>query len=349
MATCGERLDTLTDAWESLPSHVQLTPASESSRGFTYFVTPAASEDTPTYVVKLAKTDDDEPEASEIYRTALPSEATAIRKLAVEARILTRLEKTDVPVPRVSTHSTKPGDDIPPHILMEYVDGMVLSDTEASLSTAQREQMIEQLGRSLALGHEAFSFERFGELAVVDDELRVADGACRWQEWFDTDIERAIAHLEETPLADRVHPAREWYHDRREALDPSFESTVIHEDLNPLNVLVTRADTKPVISAIVDWEDVMAGPPDLQVTSAVTLLDQQLEALDTSSIRDRFVSGYRSVRSLPVGYEQRASLYDFRQWLQTFSNLQPDLDTADGRGAAVKRYARSAFEEIVET
>lgn len=43
------------------------------------------------------------------------------------------------------------------------------------------------------------------------------------------------------------------------------------------------------------------------------LLDRQLEILDTTTIRDRFVSGYRSVRSLPVDYEQRAALYDFRQ------------------------------------
>lgn len=34
---------------------------------------------------------------------------------------------------------------------------------------------------------------------------------------------------------------------------------------------------------------------------------------------------------------------------QAFSNLQPDLDTADGRGAAVERHARAAFEEIVGT
>ncbi len=348
MATRGERLDTLTTACDTISSRAQLTPASQSSSGFAFFVRTGDSDATPTSVLKLAKIDEDEPAASEIYRTALPSEATALRNLAVEATMLRRLAETAVPVPPVISRVTESGSDLPPHILMEHIDGTVLSETDDSLSTAQRKRVIEQLGRYLAFVHETFSFDRFGELEVIDDELRVTDGTHRWQEQFDVEIDRAIARLEETPLADLAPPAQEWYHDRRSDLNHQFESTVIHTDLNPLNVLVSEAD-EPEITALVDWEDIMAGPPDLQVTIAVTLLDRQLTDLDPSTIRAPFVSGYRSIRNLPTGYEQRSELYELRQWLQAFSNLQPDLDTTDGRGAAVDRYARAAFEEIVGT
>lgn len=346
MATRGERLDTLTTACEAIGSRAQLTPASQSSSGFAFFVRTGDSEDSPTSVLKLAKIDEDEPDASEIYRTALPSEATALRNLAVEATMLRRLAETAVPVPAVISRVTKSGGDLPPHILMEHIDGTVLSETDDSLSTAQRKRVIEQLGRTLALVHETFSFERFGDVAVVDNELQVMDDTRRWQERFDVEVDQCLARLEETPLADLAQPARDWYHDRRSDLDHQFESTVIHTDLNPLNVLVSEA-AEPEITALLDWEDIMAGPPELQVTIAVTLLDRQLTALDPSTIRDRFVSGYRSVRDLPAGYEQRSALYELRQWLQAFSNLQPDLDTADGRGAAVDRHARTAFEEII--
>lgn len=304
-------------------------------------------DDRPEYVVKLAKIDEDDPDASEIYRTALPPEATALRNLAVEATVLTRLAETAVPIPAVSSRVTESGGELPPYILIEHIDGTVLSETDDSLSTAQQGNMIEQLGRYLALVHETFSFDRFGELEVINDELRVLDDTRRWQDQFDVEIEQAIERLEQTPLADLAHPARDWYHDRQGTLARSFESTVIHEDLNPLNVLVTT-DSTPAISAIVDWEDVMAGPPELQVTIAVTLLKRQLADHDTPTIQARFVSGYRSVRDLPAGYEQRSALYEFRQWLQTFGNLQPDLDTADGRGAAVERHARTASRRSLE-
>ncbi len=69
--------------------------------------------------------------------------------------------------------------------------------------------------------------------------------------------------------------------------------------------------------------------------------------LDTPAIQDRFVSGYRSVREVPADSEQRSALHELREWRQTFSNLQPDLDTTEGRGATVERHARTAFEAII--
>ncbi len=71
-------------------------------------------------------------------------------------------------------------------------------------------------------------------------------------------------------------------------------------------------DEKPTISATVDWEDVMAGPPELQVTIALTLFDRQLGELDKPTIYDRSVNGYRSVQDLPAGYEQGGTLYELR-------------------------------------
>jgi aminoglycoside phosphotransferase (APT) family kinase protein len=349
MTTRSEQLDTLAETCHYITSRSHLTPAATSSRGFTFFVATEAEDDTPAYVVKLAKISDDDAEAGEIYRTALPPEATAISKLAIETTILTRLATTAVPVPDVVSSVTEPGREMPPHILMEYSEGSVLSEMDSSLSPTQRERVIEHVGRYIAQVHDVFSFDRFGELGVSNGTLGVPDGDQRWQDRFETDIEQALARLEQTPLADVAPPARDWYHAHRAALDQQFEATVIHADLNPLNILVTTTDSDPAISAIIDWEDSLAGPPELQIASAVTLLDRQLPEHETATVRDRFTRGYRSVRALPADYEQRLPLYAFRQWLQTFSNLQPDLDTADGRGAAVTQHARTAFEEIVET
>ncbi len=344
----SDRLDTLTAACDGISSRDHLTAASQSSRGFTFFVNSESTDDTPTYVLKLAKIGDDDSEVSEIYRTALPSDATAVRKLAVEASVLLQLSATAVPVPAVCNRVTDPGGEFPRYILMEYVDGIVLVELGDLLSTTQKYDIIEQLGRYLAVVHETFSFDRFGELEVINGELRVADGANRWVDLFDIEIAQAIKRLEQTPLADLARPAREWYNDRRGELAHEFNSTAIHEDPNPLNILIENNST-PTISAIVDWEDIMAGPPELQITIATIMLDRQLGDLERPTIRRRLLTGYEAVRDLPTGHEQRVALYTLRQWLQSFSNLQPGLDTTEGRGAAVERHARSVFEELVGT
>lgn len=178
MATRVERLDTLSAACDAISSHAHLPPASQLSRGFRFFVTSGSTDNRPEYVVKLAKTNRDDSGAGDIYRTALPSEATALQNLAVEVAMLTRLAETAVPVPAVNSHVTESGGDLPLHILMEHIDGTVLSETDDSLSMAQQRNMIEQLGHYLALVHETFSFDRLGELEVIDDEPRVLDGAC---------------------------------------------------------------------------------------------------------------------------------------------------------------------------
>lgn len=336
----------LINTCDAIDASAQVTPASHSSRGYAFFVTTDPKHSTPAYVLKLAKLGETDSDAGEIYRTALPSDETAVRTLVVEATVLAQLQHSEVPVPEIVDHNTEVERDVPPYILMKYIPGTIVADAESSLSTEQRADVIEQLGRSLGRVHETFSFDRFGELAVMDGNLQVVDGERYWRDRFEDDMAQSITRLEQTPIADLAQPARDWFEEHQDELDHRFESTLIHEDLNPLNVIISTAAV-PEISAIVDWEDVTAAPPELQIESGVTLLDRQLQELDRNTIEQRFVRGYETVRRLPDEYKRRSELYALRRWVHSFSALRPDLDTSDGQGAAVERAARDQFKQIV--
>ena len=109
-----------------------------------------------------------------VQRTDDPAALAAETRLAREVA-----DRTAVPVPAVLECGR---DRAGGYRIVECVAGENLHARFVSLPAADRRRLARRFGRFLAELHGAFAFERFGDIAVADDDLR-ADGPADWPEW----------------------------------------------------------------------------------------------------------------------------------------------------------------------
>jgi aminoglycoside phosphotransferase (APT) family kinase protein len=174
-----------------------------------------------------------------------------------EARILSALASTSVPVPRIYgvAQAAEVGD--APLVLMEFVDGVVIGDVSASRSLPARAR--HSAGIALA--------ETLGRIHAVDlGTVNLADLAShspyaqrqlkRWSGQWERSKTRELAELDS--LTRRL----------RAAVPPPRELTLVHGDLHLRNIVVSDFDGE--ILAALDWELATLGDPiaDLGTTLA---------------------------------------------------------------------------------
>jgi aminoglycoside phosphotransferase (APT) family kinase protein len=174
-----------------------------------------------------------------------------------EARILSALVSTSVPVPRIYgvAQAGEVGD--APLVLMEFVDGVVISNVSASRSLPARAR--RSAGIALA--------ETLGRIHAVDlGTVNLADLAShspyaqrqlkRWSSQWERSKTRELAELDS--LTDRL----------RATVPPPRELTLVHGDLHLRNIVVSDFDGE--ILAALDWELATLGDPiaDLGTTLA---------------------------------------------------------------------------------
>ena len=174
-----------------------------------------------------------------------------------EARILSALAPTSVPVPRIYgvAQAAEVGD--APLVLMEFVDGVVISDVAASRTLPARAR--QNAGIALP--------ETLGRIHAVDlGAVNLADLAShspyaqrqlkRWSGQWERSKTRELADLD--LLTDRL----------RAAVPPPRELTLVHGDLHLRNIVVSDFDGE--ILAALDWELATLGDPiaDLGTTLA---------------------------------------------------------------------------------
>jgi aminoglycoside phosphotransferase (APT) family kinase protein len=174
-----------------------------------------------------------------------------------EARILSALAPTDVPAPLI--YGVAQAGDVgdAPLVLMEFVDGVVISDVAASQTLPARARYIA--GMALP--------ETLGRIHAVDlDATNLADLAShspyaqrqlkRWSGQWERSKTRELAGLDS--LTERL----------RAAVPPARELTLVHGDLHLRNIVVSDFDGE--ILAALDWELATLGDPiaDLGTTLA---------------------------------------------------------------------------------
>ncbi len=174
-----------------------------------------------------------------------------------EARILSALASTGVPVPRIYgvAQAGEIGDE--PLVLMEFVDGVVISDAAASRTLSTRAR--HTAGVALA--------ETLGRIHAVDlGAVNLADLASqspyarrqlkRWTGQWVQSKTREVPELDS--LTERLSAAA----------PPSRELTLVHGDLHLRNIVVSALDGE--ILAALDWELATLGDPiaDLGTTLA---------------------------------------------------------------------------------
>ncbi len=165
--------------------------------------------------------------------------------VAREARILSALAPTDVPVPRV--HGLRQEGEAA-LLLMEYVDGLVIDRPEnaAALAPRQRRTAGISLARTLTRIH------------AVDLTATGLDGLASHKPYAPRQLKRWSAQWDKSKT--RELPALDRLTERLLAAVPEQrEIALVHGDYNIRNV-ITAPDTSAV-AAVLDWELSTLGDP----------------------------------------------------------------------------------------
>ena len=222
------------------------------------------------------------------YTLKISNDAEQLQVIDFQNRALLYIENHDacLPLPRVipdlngrlhcevrkdgKTHFVR---------VLSWVDGMVLDDAKANADLANR------LGRLLArLGLALDGFEHPGSNPPLLWDMKRAAG-----------LRDLLVYIEEAELRQLVTQTLDQFVSNvKPALD-TLRTQVIHNDLNPGNVLMDKA--KPdAISGIIDFGDLVKSPLviDLAVASSYQLSDDD----DPLSGALPMIAGYHAVRPL---------------------------------------------------
>jgi aminoglycoside phosphotransferase (APT) family kinase protein len=167
-----------------------------------------------------------------------------------EHRVLSALQDTDVPVPRVLALCDDPDVAGAPFYVMAEVEGEVYRepDQTARLSPAQREaladDLVDVLARIHAVDLDATGLRDFGRTdGYVERQLR------RWTAQWEASRTREVEGMPELLAAlAREQPAQ-------------ADATLVHGDYRLDNTLVAQRDGLPRVAAVVDWELSTLGDP----------------------------------------------------------------------------------------
>ena len=187
----------------------------------------------------------------------------------------------ELPVPRVL--GVGDVDAFPPFALFEFRRGRPLAEwlTESALP----ESAARNIGRLLAQTSK-YSFERFGDLRVVDDGLC----AVAWEVGENALLGFMRWCLFESPAGERLGPRardRLWEITQREAEhDDGLPPTLSHGDFNPTNILLDETGT---VTALLDWEFAHAGGPLSDIGNLLRVRDERdrLGALSPHAVGER--------------------------------------------------------------
>ncbi|QIS15022.1 phosphotransferase family protein [Nocardia arthritidis] len=165
--------------------------------------------------------------------------------VAREARILTALADTDVPVPRV--HGVVADGEVPV-VVMEYVDGLVVDrmDIAEGLTPEHRGAIGISLPRTLARIH-AVDLDATGLTGLASHKPYAERQLKRWTAQWEHSRTRELPQLDR--LTERL----------RAAVPPQREIAVVHGDFHIRNVITDPATG--AISAVLDWELCTLGDP----------------------------------------------------------------------------------------
>lgn len=168
--------------------------------------------------------------------------------VAREFRILSELQDTDVPVPRVHGLTIDPAVTDAPLMLMDFVEGRVLDSLAAVDETPV--SIRSQVGVSLA--------QTLGRIHEVDLEQANLDDLASHKPYAERQLRRWHRQWEqsrtrELPLVDEI-AAR-----LTAAIPTQRETTLVHGDFHVLNVITSPTDGQ--VSAVLDWELSTLGDP----------------------------------------------------------------------------------------
>ncbi len=165
-----------------------------------------------------------------------------------EARIMSALAGTDVPVPAILAVTTDTAVCEAPAVLMEFVDGQVVDtmDIVGAMAPQRRRAIAESLIATLARIH-AVDLDAVGLADLASHKPYAQRQLNRWSRQWEQSKTRDLPELDE--LTRRL----------TDAVPPQRETTLVHGDFHLRNVITSR-ETGAVVAAL-DWELSTLGDP----------------------------------------------------------------------------------------
>jgi aminoglycoside phosphotransferase (APT) family kinase protein len=230
-----EELARLVDGWltESGLDHdgpPTLTRVGVGQSNLTYAVTDATGRPDRRWILR---------------RPPLGHLLASAHDVAREARILSALQDSDVPVPEVFGVWSVDG---VPMVLMQHVDGLVLDRESAveGVPEPTRHAFGLSLARALARVH-AVDLEKTGLIDLASHKPYAERQLKRWATQWQNSKTRDSADLER--LTARLAAA----------IPEQRELTLVHGDFHLRNVIVSPADGS--VASVLDWELCTLGDP----------------------------------------------------------------------------------------
>jgi len=260
--------------------------------------------------------------------------------------------RTDVPVPRILVFKQEPAVDVRPYFVTERVHGENLSQEFASLSSEDRRRIMHQAGHILGDLHSEIGFEAFGRLDLHNGRLIVRDWMGSWREYFEQLTRAHLSRLDETPFADVRSRALEKIEPALEFVPADGVPRLVHDDFRPANLLFEAGAQEP-ITAVLDWQDVLAALPEYNLAQTEFLfIDSSFTDPDVrESLRSEFHEGYTEHRPMEFedGYADRRPLYQLSTLLWRMAGFEAVFDDDSGlvQARAEAQY-RQQFERLLD-
>jgi aminoglycoside phosphotransferase (APT) family kinase protein len=300
-----------------------------------------------------------------VYRVTLQYEGTeyeAVVKFAPETGSTFAVEpflhefiaeRTEVPLPGILVFKEDPEQEVPPYFVTERMHGTNLDERFERLDLDQRTRLIEEVGRILGNLHSTIAFEGYGRLALRDGRLFVRDLSSDWRAYF-ADLTRGhIDGLAGTPFDDLQETARERLEARISTVPRQEIPRLVHDDFRPGNLLF-EPDEESAISAVLDWEQTLAGDPMYNLAQVEFLFIDSVfrDPAECEQLRERLYDGYRSERDFDPdeSYAGTKPLYQFSTLLWRMGGFD-DLYDGDGSLARsrAEAYYRRQFDDLAAT
>jgi aminoglycoside phosphotransferase (APT) family kinase protein len=203
-----------------------------------------------------------------------------------EARILAALAPTDVPVPRIFGVAQTDNVGDAPLVLMEFVDGVVVSDVAASRTLPAHARHRAGIALAETLGHiHAVNLDAANLADLASHSPYAQRQLKRWSGQWENSKTRELPSLD--LLTDRL----------RAAIPPPRELSLVHGDLHLRNIVVSA--TRGEILAALDWELSTLGDPIADLGTTLAYWPEHDEAV---------LPEFRAL--LLPGYPRRADLIE---------------------------------------
>ncbi|WP_262176399.1 phosphotransferase family protein [Haloarcula laminariae] len=313
--------------------------------GFT-FETPGGGHQSDVYMVTLDH-------GGEQYEVVVKFKPAGDIPFDIEPKLHEYVaNRTDVPVPRILVFKREPAVDVPPYFVTERVHGENLATEFATLSPEDRRRVMRQAGHILGDLHSEIGFEAFGRLDLHDGRLIVRDWMGSWREYFERLTRAHLSRLDETPFADVKGRALETIEPALEYVPEDGVPRLVHDDFRPANLLFEAGTERP-ITAVLDWQDVLAALPEYNLAQTEFLfIDSSVTDPEVrEGLRSEFHEGYTEHRPMAFdeGYADRRPLYQLSTLLWRMAGFESVFDDDSGlvRARAEAQY-RQQFERLVE-